>query len=152
MGFKHVWERGDMLPKDLQEECKRRFIYRMTKENVKQNPQLLEIMGGDEEDLMTDEEWIKRTDFAIEDGELSNRVNYCSSHYNIDKKTSTCNALLIPRPSGKATCVICNNIIREHEDCIKIKVNARAEPFFHAECLKFISEHAIACLEREKSS
>ena len=72
--------RGTDLKPEARRQVLDRFVYRMTNESIARWPEAARQMrvGGFRMPILTDAEWLARTEFATrKDGLLSNAVRYC---------------------------------------------------------------------------
>jgi len=79
-----AWTRGDKLPERLRNAVLRQYVYRMTVESIRANPDAAEHMrrGGYRMPIRTDAEWLGRTQFYVtRRGELSARHRYCRTEH-----------------------------------------------------------------------
>jgi hypothetical protein len=77
------WAYGNTLSEEVRVDCKRRYVYRWTKENYKNLP---EHAKSRMVDPLSDEEWLAITEFPIKsDGTIDNRVGHCMTHFEMKR-------------------------------------------------------------------
>jgi len=74
------WKAGNLLPQNVQRECKARYVHRYTCEHipqwVKNNPTSYPYPH-----FATDAEWLANTSFAVtKDNKLDERAVHCQSN------------------------------------------------------------------------
>jgi hypothetical protein len=78
-----LWASGTQLHPADREQVLRSYMYRMTIENVRRNPQATATMlkGGYRAGLVSDATWLANTRFAVrKNGRLDQRSQHCESN------------------------------------------------------------------------
>lgn len=78
--------RGAELPPRLQDEAKRRYVYRWTSENRHRVSAWLGVRGGPTLPLISDAEWLERTVFYVRRDRraFDRRVRHCMTLSSAD--------------------------------------------------------------------
>ena len=80
-------QRGDQLPPRLQEAILRRYVHRMTEENIRERPEMAKHQraNGYRMPIISDAAWLQEHSFHVRnDGELDERHNHCEPGWVAD--------------------------------------------------------------------